>query len=1204
MKKLVKYIFFIFCFLTACQKPEIVEIPSFTPGEGVYGEATISLSVSIPRTKVETKAMGDLLSADLKNLYLIVFDENGYLVESRKAEYEADNINNGTEVENVFSVTLKLTDKKRIIHFIANCPEDQIGYGHENEMISRMYVKKGAVIETAYWNRTVVDNILTDGEGNLVGETANKFKRVPMLRNYSMITVVDNDDEDDFELLRWGLYNTIDRGTVAPYNKTTQTFQPFILNGYEYSYDELVGMGFEGHTLIDAKLNGDFTESDFLNEGDSYFMYERRINNAITGSNETPCHIILEGSYAGGQPTYYKVDLIEKVDNVNRFYHILRNIEYTFKLKSVSGPGYADIQEAMDNAASNNLSGSTQTQGLVSVSDGYGRIYVSFTSVTLVSNEDVTLRFKYIPDIENGIVDNSMVKLSGKFDGNGAVIKGINGNIKEDVGDGWGEVTFKIQDPSDIDKTQEIELLAGTNLNLHKTISFRLRNPFRMDVICYDSANSDVDDGDNVVDRGIGKRVGVEIRIPNNLFSDMFPLDLFIEADKLSISPDATNNTDFALPVKSGTSIIPGKNSPSFYYVCSIETEEAYKALGTLGDGANMQRVINTQWLTNIANSASHVVVDNKYFNSTSSYFKNEAGQTESDILEHKMVFTDLKIDPSPIFYGAGQKVNVSFKLDPREVDYLPKTVRIALEGLVCAQHSHDEFDIYLTEDKTSVPNDLDEHTWIVEMEKGSRTVLLDDLITQVTDVSTGEGPVSFTLSTEDSSYETASSGVVERTRPKFTLLSINPDPVLKGAGRKVSISFTMDANDEIYAEREVNITLNGIKKIGADSNQSITITPSSTSKTITIDDLETIDENSNISFVVSAEGYDAESGKSGEVQRSTAEFSNVKINPGKILSDGQTGKSVSVSFTMDLNDQDYANTPVTVKLTGMKVKDTVNQTEITVSPNSQSVTIDNLVTTVSSGVVSAEISAPGYTTKTATAEFFVPEFRNMYFTDENGTEVTSLRAGEEHIVDFHFDMTYFEDDMEVTVELDGFVPYDMPTSGPGSINEAATRAAKSYTFKPEGKKCTIKLKTDKNASTWSVKLSADGFITPEVAILAQQKNTEYKGNVTIESNNVDIGNSKVNVSVEFDSISIGNNYDLSYDSIEVSHTYEKKNVKATVQINGLTISAQIIDEETEVTVKLTVKYKDNAWGTTKSKSTEIKKKIKELKNLGLQLQN
>ena len=766
MKRLVKYIFFILCFLTGCQTPELIEIPSFTPGEGVYGEATISFSVSIPRTKVETKAMGDQLSADLKNLYLIVFDENGYFVESRKAEYDEENIDNAIEAENAFTVTLNLTDKKRIIHFIANCPEGQIRYGHENEVISSMYVTKDAVMETSYWHRLLVDNILTDGDGNLVGETANKFKKVPMLRNYAMITVEDNDQDDNFELLRFGVYNTIDRGTVAPYNKSTQTFQPFISGENVYSYDDLVGLGFEGHALIDAQLDGTFTAGDFLDEGGSYFMYERRIDNTITGSNEAPTHIILEGEFDGGQPTYYKVDLIERINNTTKFYHILRNFEYTFKLKSVTGPGYATIQEAMSKPASNNLAGSVETQKLTSVSDGTGRIYVSFTEITLVSNEDVKLRFKYIPDIETGTIDNTQVDFDGIFDGTGAVIKQVK-SIVYNAGDGWGEVTFKIQNPTDVDRTQQIELLAGANLNLHKTISFRLRNPYLMNVICYDSANSNSEGGDNIVETGIGKSVGVEIRLPDNLSSDMFPLDLLIEADKLSISPDANRNGNVRLPVETGTSIIPGKNTQSFHYVLSIESLDLFKQLESLGEGMSKQRVIRTHWLTNIVNSASYVIVDNKYFNVGESFFINSAGQVLKDPLGVR--FYDMKFDR--VRYGADQPVEFQFKMTTAT------PVTVTLSGL--AYNGETTF--------TYTPQS-----------PGYQTL---DLVT-----TENSGGVSVTLAAEG--YETVTSSATHDPQPHFSDLKFDKEQLGTADDEPVTFSFTLS---DYEPDMKVKVALNGL---------------------------------------------------------------------------------------------------------------------------------------------------------------------------------------------------------------------------------------------------------------------------------------------------------------------------------------------------------------------------------------------------------
>ena len=121
MRKLTKYIFLLLCFLTACQRAELEE-PSFLPDiPDVSGEATVKISVSLPGGMTQTKAMGDSPATDIKNLYLVIFDSNGYFVEACQAEI-------GARTDNVaeYKVTLTMTNQRRIIHFIANCPIDQI----------------------------------------------------------------------------------------------------------------------------------------------------------------------------------------------------------------------------------------------------------------------------------------------------------------------------------------------------------------------------------------------------------------------------------------------------------------------------------------------------------------------------------------------------------------------------------------------------------------------------------------------------------------------------------------------------------------------------------------------------------------------------------------------------------------------------------------------------------------------------------------------------------------------------------------------------------------------------------------------------------------------------------------------------------------------------------------------------------------------
>ena len=171
--------------LFSCQKPELIELESDkTPGEGVFGEATVSFSALLPNAP-QTKAMGDEPSIDIETLHLVIFDENGMLVETRKADFVGDSATHGTDhyYERQFKVTLSITDQPRKIHFIANCPVDQIAYGHEASIIGNLYVSNG---ETAYWASASVPNLMveTDDDGNSTFKsqaTQNAFTCIPML---------------------------------------------------------------------------------------------------------------------------------------------------------------------------------------------------------------------------------------------------------------------------------------------------------------------------------------------------------------------------------------------------------------------------------------------------------------------------------------------------------------------------------------------------------------------------------------------------------------------------------------------------------------------------------------------------------------------------------------------------------------------------------------------------------------------------------------------------------------------------------------------------------------------------------------------------------------------------------------------------------------------------------------------------------------
>ena len=1108
MKKFGIYIFMILCLLTACQGPEIDIIPDNPVDEISTGEVTLTFGVNFIGNTPRTKAMGDLPSQDISSLHLLLFDENGYYIEAREAELVSSGLNPLSV--NHYRVTLNLTDKKRIIHFIANCPVSQLDYGHENDVIANLYVTKAnnpGDIETAYWHRIEVPKIVVDDNGDVTPEIKSHFQNIPLLRNYTQITVVDNDENDDFHLESFGVYNTIAIGTVAPYNKAKQCFQSFYDQdeGAPYSYDQLLSNQYQGHALAKVQLDGTLSEDDLMSPGTPFYMYERKISVHTQGEetqwDESPTHIILKGIYKNSTSySYYKVDLVREVNTVNQYYNLLRNFDYRFILKSVSGPGYKSLDEAMRNPAGNNLTGSSETLTLTDVSDGRGRIMVSFADTTLTSSDDVKLRFKYFPDANSGDPENTEVKVTGVLDGNGSVLKGLKGNINYNAVDGWAEVSFRIQELTGVSRTQEIVLVTEDNTNLHKTITFHLVDPYNMDVICYNPKSSGYEN--NVIEANIEEEVGVQIRIRDDFTENLFPLYFYIEADKLSISPDVQKNKNlgFSLPVETGTSIIPGKNSPSFHYVYTL-TYDQYRTLSV----ENNKKIIDTRWYTNIAKSASHVVAYNKYFNVGTSYFKNSTGQTESQIIGHDMAFSDLKVDPSPIFYGAGQNVSVSFDLDAREVDYLPKTIHITLEGLACAQHDHPSFDIYLTDNAANVPSGgFQEHTWVVVMPEGSRTVVLDDLQTLVTDEEKGEGPVTFTITSHG--YAQAISQPIERVKPQFTQLSINPDPILAGAGRSASVSFTMDVNDDNFANRQVKVTLNRLKKKNTDNDNIIYLTPQATSRTVTINDLETIDATSGLSFTVEAVDGTYEPATLDNVVRRNAEFSGLKLSPNKILA-GSAGDPIAISFRMDMDDEEFESTPVTITLVGMATAEGSNT--LTVYPEKRNVTVDDLILTANTvnDEIYFTVKANGYTTATSTkVKPYVPEFQNMRFT-QNDTEIKSITSGE--IVNFDFTMNHFVDDMEVTITMDGLEPEGMPTSGPGSISLVSTRAAGTYIYKPTGSNCSLTRRTLDNPTDgkYTVTLSAYDYQTMTRSIDRITTITIPAGNIVTTISDRDFSN-------------------------------------------------------------------------------------------------
>ena len=783
----------------------------------MFGEATVSFSALLPNAP-ETKAMGDEPSEDIETLHLVIFDENGMLVETRKADFVDSIATRGTDhyYERQFKVTLSITDQPRKIHFIANCPVNQIAYGHEASIIGNLYVSNG---ETAYWASASVPNLMveTDDDGNSSFKsqaTQNAFTCIPMLRNFAHIIV--RSTAKDFKFEGFYVYNTIDMGTVAPYNNKIQGFQSFInpATGTKYSYPQLMDLedngrsvSYEGHALAAAKLNrtlSDIVELDETKDGHvslPFYMYERRIS--VNGSDESlwhesPPHLIIKGKHGNEASSYYKVDLVYQTNTADSietkvYYHILRNFRYQFTIDKVQKSGYPSIEAAIEGAPNNILSGSTTTSEFTNISDQKGRLWVSYTTQTLVESGEVTFMYKYVPNITTDAVNNKIDPDQRYGEAGGVIVlEDMLGNVITDYKvdeknitggewDGFREVTLTVKEPTAATQNQTIIVRTKDNSDLYREVKFYLKKKLNLTVDCPDTVPAAIDEN-----------VKIDIIVPDDpeITADMFPMELAIETWNMSVSPNTQLN-DFALPVVTGPSTITEKKGlQSYYFVYTIETYEDYK--NNLVEGVGM--TISTNWKTSMIDNKTFVVVTNKYFNYAYDSWVNTAGQAMDNPFAY---FKNLKFSKIP--EAANGDVIFTFAYD-ESVTPDKETATITFVGAMADSANDSRLTLKSSDPTTGT------YTYTFTPAPGTDgTIAAAQQISLKTVAARGDVSVSM----QSASYKQTT--LTDKSRPyyKFDGSFSQTEPLSSAAHTPVSYSFYVN-----YPVEEITITMDGLDLI------------------------------------------------------------------------------------------------------------------------------------------------------------------------------------------------------------------------------------------------------------------------------------------------------------------------------------------------------------------------------------------------------
>ena len=666
MMKRLLYILICVLLLASCSD-EISLLNKKAVKEG--DPVTLTVSIQTPgETTLETRALGEMTDDIQKNLnlWLLVFDENSIFVQAAQAQ-PSDNVGHNGHTDTKFTVTLNTTSAKRIIHFIAydGGADEGVGaiiqnlqnqFGTEATMLQQLYTENN---QAAYWQRWEVNGIYDDDEETTGVNEATVFECVPLVRNFSKVTITNN--AANFTILGYTIVNKPSRGAVAPYSNGS--FIEYVNDRTNKSFDELES--YPGSSPSGTTYS---TSSTMQTEG-SLYLYETP--NA-EGDDKGRTSIIIQGR-RNGATYFYKVDLVyydtENEAAGHLFYNILRNFNYNVKINEVSGAGYSTLAAAIAGAASNNLSASTATSSLSVISDGTQKLEVTETYFCFTeSGVKQVLKYKFsYKDGNNWVVNNDLVDVTSS---NNALFNGGASGwsvLTNNDADGWRTITMDLNSPTAQAQTSIFHIYASIHeINnsslsaqlkqtltsgemLYRNVQVELRKPYTMLVDC-----------PSYVPAGEEQAFQANLLIPQNINEALFPMDFLIEAKDKYIYPNASSSVK--LPVHIGQSIVEDDAENSFQYSRTI-TKEEYRGLLDSTNPSDKKTVNGVNYVvvpcyfkTSVAASATTIYAYNEYFNTAKDAYLNVPVAFQDD--------TELTVASDYTeYFGKGYPITIKFNV-------------------------------------------------------------------------------------------------------------------------------------------------------------------------------------------------------------------------------------------------------------------------------------------------------------------------------------------------------------------------------------------------------------------------------------------------------------------------------------------------------------------------------------------------------------
>lgn len=372
MKRYLVYIIFLLLIvitLFSCIRE--IDIEHGSSGNGKI-EVSLLLNLS-QRQQLKSRSTGDDF-IDPEKIYLLVFnvDESGIPTTLRElAKASSGNVSTNNGVVN-FTAALSPSTNKSGIYVVVNVDVTS-NAGDTFEDIENslktpeLAISEGEIASMPSSHPMVSDLFpaATITQSFTMGTAANPVK---LFRNTVKVNASTTElDNQRFELISISLYNAPVAGYVFPDVELAQA-----LNRFNYAAN--LKQTWDNNT----KQTGDI------------LCYEAPVQKDAA-SKKSP-FVIIKGQYDGHEG-YYKVEFIQRNANGNPVeIALLRNCIFTFNIKNVQRGGYATIEEAILNTASNAIIYDVLIEDMFStdiVSNGEQYLGVSNSELVVHSDHDV-----------------------------------------------------------------------------------------------------------------------------------------------------------------------------------------------------------------------------------------------------------------------------------------------------------------------------------------------------------------------------------------------------------------------------------------------------------------------------------------------------------------------------------------------------------------------------------------------------------------------------------------------------------------------------------------------------------------------------------------------------------------------------------------------------------------------------------------------